>query len=111
MDLNRTKDGNISIKRSLAETDMTRTEAIQKLRTLQAERDRRSHMVEELKDDQLKKHSLCKQIETEQYHATEKIRDLENQISALNHANMADNGQIEDIRRVTDKLTFERDEL
>ena len=68
-------------------------------------------MVEELKDDQLKKHSFCKQIETEQYHATEKIRDFENQISALNHANMADNGQIEDIRRVTDKLTFERDEL
>jgi len=51
MDLNRQKDGNINIKRSLAETDMTRTEAIQKLRTLQAERDRRSHMVEELKDD------------------------------------------------------------
>lgn len=68
-------------------------------------------MVDELVDDQHKKMSLCKQLEGEQYHATEKLRDLEDQIQALNRAGLADTGQIEDIRRVTDKLTTERNEL
>jgi len=90
---------------------MTRTEAIQKLRMLQAERDRRAHMVDELKDDLAKKMALCKQLDQEQCHAHNRIHKLEEQISVLNRAAIADEGQIEDIRRITDKLVLERDEL
>ena len=55
----------MNIKRSIAETDMTRTEAIQKLRTLQGERDRRTHMVDELRDDLSKKLSMVKTLESD----------------------------------------------
>ena len=44
---------------------MARTDAIQKLRILQADRDRRCHMSEQLKDDLHKKLTLCKTIEQE----------------------------------------------
>ena len=49
---------------------MTRTDAIAKLRMLQGERDRNTHIVDELKDDLHKKMALCKQLEQEQYHAS-----------------------------------------
>ena len=70
---------------------MTRTDAIAKLRMLQAERDRKTHMVDELKDDMHKKMSLCKQLEQEQYHAQQRVADLEQQIADLNRAALHDN--------------------
>lgn len=63
---------------------MTRTEAIQKLRMLQADRDRRAHMIDELKEDLAKKMALCKQLEQEHCHATNRIQSLEDQIAVLN---------------------------
>ena len=65
------------MKRSIADTDMTRTDAISKLRTLQAERDRRTNMVDELKDDLAKKMQLCKQLEQEQFHAHEEMHAID----------------------------------
>ena len=62
---------------------MTRTEAIQKLRLMQNERDRRTHMAAELKDDLQKKIELSKQMESEQYNAHERISQLEEQINVL----------------------------
>mmetsp|Transcript_23761 Transcript_23761/g.29558 ORF Transcript_23761/g.29558 Transcript_23761/m.29558 type:complete len:417 (+) Transcript_23761:1050-2300(+) len=90
---------------------MTRTEAISKLRLLQAERDRRSNMVDELKGDLNSKVELSKQLEQQQYQAHERIHQLEEKINVLNRQSLHDNGQIEDVRRVTDKLALERDEL
>ena len=111
MDVNSNRENNVNIKRSIADSDMTRTDVIQKLRQLQAERDRRVHMNDELKDDLAKKLSLCKQLEQEQYHAHEKIKILEEQISSLNRSGLLEKGQIQDIRRVVQKLTDERDDL
>ena len=109
--LNETRHSNHTFKQRITDTDMTRTEAIQKLRILQAERDRRGHIVDELKDDLAKKVALCKQLEQDTYHATERIHSLEEQISAMNRAALHDEGQIEDIHRIVDKLSLERDEL
>jgi len=51
-------------------------------------------MTDELKGDLANKLSLCKQYEQEQYHAHEKIKILEEQISSLNRTGMLDKGQI-----------------
>ena len=61
--MNGQRDQNVGIKARISETDMTRTEAIQKLRLLQAERDRKTHMVAELNDDLAKKVELSKTME------------------------------------------------
>ena len=63
MNLNGQRDQNVGVKARISETDMTRTEAIQKLRLLQAERDRKTHMVAELNDDLAKKVELSKTME------------------------------------------------
>lgn len=60
MDVNGQRDTNTNIKRSIHDTDMARTEAIQKLRVLQGDRDRRAQMSDELKGDLQKKMGLCK---------------------------------------------------
>ena len=61
----------MGIKQAISVTDMTRTEAIQNLRGVQSDRDRRCQMVDELKDDLDKKLELCEQLEKEQYLAHE----------------------------------------
>ena len=61
--VNGQRDNNINMKQAISDTDQTRTDAISKLRVLQADRDRRCHMTEDLKDDLHKKLSLCKQLE------------------------------------------------
>ena len=61
--MNGQRDQNVGVKARISETDMTRTEAIQKLRLLQAERDRKTHMVAELNDDLAKKVELSKTME------------------------------------------------
>lgn len=71
--LNGQREQNTGIKSCIADTDMTRTEAISKLRLLQAERDRRTNMIDELKDDLTKKVALSKSLESEQYQAHERI--------------------------------------
>ena len=48
MDVNGTRDTNIGFKRQINETDITRNDAIQRLRAFQAERDRKSHMCNEI---------------------------------------------------------------
>ena len=111
MDVNGQRDNNVNVKRAISETDMTRTDAIQKLRQLQGERDRKTHMVDELKDDLSKKLSLVKQLEQEQYHAQEKLAELEHQIQGLSREALQDNAQIDDINRVIARLTDERDDL
>jgi len=65
MDVNGNRDNNVGIKRAITDSDMTRTDAIKKLRTLQSDRDRRANMADELKDDLASKHTLCKQLEQE----------------------------------------------
>ena len=50
---------------------------------MQNERDRRTHMAAELKDDLQKKIELSKQMESEQYNAHERISQLEEQINVL----------------------------
>ena len=67
LNLNGQRDSNRGLKVRISETDMTRSEAIQKLRMLQSDRDRRTHMVDELKDDLQKKAKLAKQLEHDQY--------------------------------------------
>ena len=61
--MNGQRDQNVGVKARITETDMTRTEAIQKLRLLQAERDRKTHMAAELNDDLAKKVELSKTME------------------------------------------------
>ena len=51
VDVNGTRDTNINFKRQITETDGTRTDAIQRLRALQAERDRKGHMCTEITND------------------------------------------------------------
>lgn len=65
MDVNGNREGNVRYKRDITDVDMSRTDAIQKLRNLQADRDRRGHMVDELKGDLASKLALCKQMEQE----------------------------------------------
>lgn len=77
MEVNGSREGNIRYKREITDSDMSRNDAIQKLRGMQADRDRRAHMVDELKDDLAAKLALCKQMEQEQYMAHEQIRVLE----------------------------------
>jgi len=71
LDVNGNRDNNVGIKRAIDDSDLTRTDAIKKLRTLQSDRDRRANMADELKDDLANKLTLCKQLEQEQYHAHE----------------------------------------
>ena len=48
VDVNGTRDTNIGFKRQINETDITRSDAIQRLRAFQAERDRKAHMCNEI---------------------------------------------------------------
>ena len=48
VDVNGTRDTNIGFKRQINETDITRNDAIQRLRAFQAERDRKGHMCNEI---------------------------------------------------------------
>lgn len=51
VDVNGTRDTNIGFKRQINETDITRNDAIQRLRGLQTERDRKSYMCNEIQTD------------------------------------------------------------
>lgn len=77
VDVNGQRDNNVGIKQAISDTDMMRTDAIQKLRVYQGDRDRRCHMTEELKDDLQNKLEICKQLEQEQYLANEQMNELE----------------------------------
>mgnify|MGYP000754813636 CR=1 FL=1 len=77
MDVNGHRDTNTGIKRSIQDTDMARTDAIAKLRALQADRDRRAQMADELRNDLQKKMAVCKQLEQDQYAAHSQIQQLE----------------------------------
>lgn len=90
---------------------MSRADCVSKLRSVQSDVERRNNMGNELKDDLQKKMDLCKQLEGEQYHAHEKINDLERQISALGHTGHEDDTQIDSVKRIIDKLADERDDL
>ena len=57
----------MEIKQAISNTDMTRTDAIQKLRMHQSARDRRCNMAEELKDDLHKKLEISNQLEQEKH--------------------------------------------
>lgn len=63
LSVNGERDGNVDVKQKIAETDYARTDAIQKLRQLQGERERRCNMNETLKDDLHSKMKLCKELE------------------------------------------------
>ena len=51
VDVNGTRDNNIGFKRQINETDITRNDAISRLRGLQTERDRKTHMCNEIQTD------------------------------------------------------------
>ena len=66
MDVNGTRDNNVDFKRKITDTEVTRTDAIQRLRALQTERDRKGNMNNEINNDLTKKLTLCSQLEQEQ---------------------------------------------
>ena len=111
VDVNANRDNNGDIKRNITDADMSRTEAIQQLRALQADRDRRTNMCHEIQSDLERKMQLCVQLEDEQYRAKARIGDCEGEIGVLNRQLLQDNAQIEDIQRVVERLTDERNEL
>ena len=67
MDVNGLRDGNVGIKNRITETDASRADAIQNLKMLQMERDRKANMIDTMKDDYQKKIEIVRQLESEQF--------------------------------------------
>lgn len=57
------RDTNHDYKGRITQTDQTRTDAIGRLRVLQAERDRRSSILDEIREDLNRKLHLLKELE------------------------------------------------
>ena len=83
LDVNGVRDTNVDMKRRITETDGNRGDAINRLRSLQAERDRKGNMIDTMKADYQKKVDLVRSLEQEQFHSHEKIQKLNEEIEIL----------------------------
>ena len=68
-------------------------------------------MIDELKGDYSKKVDLVRDIEQQQFHAHEQIQKLNAELDVLKRQQNSDEGQINDLQVVIDRLTAERNDL
>lgn len=77
------RDKNKDYKMRIGETDTVRTDAIARLRVLQAERDRKGQIVDEIKGDLQRKHAMIKELEEEQFQNHDRIQNMNAEIERL----------------------------
>ena len=63
VDVMSSREQNKGFKSQIGKTDHDRTQAIAELRVLQAERDRRASILDEIKQDLNRKHIMLKELE------------------------------------------------
>ena len=77
------RDQNASYQRRITDTDAGRTDAISRLRVLQAERDRRAAIVDEIKSDLGRKHAMVQELEEQQRHGHDRVQTMNAEIDRL----------------------------
>ena len=99
------RDNNENFKHRITETDQTRTDAIGRLRVLQAERDRKSSILDEIREDLNTKLHLLKELEEQQMMAHDRVQTITAEIDRLQRNCMQDEAQNHDIQLIIDRLT------
>ena len=105
------RDQNASYQRRITDTDAGRTDAISRLRVLQAERDRRAAIVDEIKSDLGRKHAMVQELEEQQRHGHDRVQTMNAEIDRLQRDCLRDDAQNHDVQTVIDRLTAERNDL
>ena len=105
------RDQNGDYKHRLADTDAGRTDAIARLRILQAERDRRACIVDELKGDLQRKHGMVKELEEAQRRGHDRVETMNAELDRLQRGCLQDDAQNRDVQTIIDRLTVERNDL
>ena len=77
------RDNNIDCKNRITSTDQQRTDAIGRLRVLQAERDRKASILDEMREDLNRKLHLLKELEEQQMMAHDRVQTITAEIDRL----------------------------
>lgn len=105
------KEENRRVQAEIKFTDQLRTESLNRLRMLQAERERRVANCEDISEGLVKKLSVMKELEREINVSKLKIDDIQRQLPALERQNNVENHSIHEIHLIIERLVRERDEL
>ena len=99
------RDNNIDCKNRITSTDQQRTDAIGRLRVLQAERDRKASILDEMREDLNRKLHLLKELEEQQMMAHDRVQTITSEIDRIQRTCMQDEAQNHDIQLIIDRLT------
>lgn len=109
--MNDDRDSNKFVRQQISETDRRRTEAIQQLRILQAERERNVNNGDELKSDFSRKINLTKELENDCYIVKEQIQKITLELNRLEKQALDNNRHKHDVQLLIDRLIAERNDL
>ena len=99
------RDQNKDFKSQIGITDQDRNSAIGNLRVLQAERDRKASILDEIKQDLNRKHLMLKELEEQQMLAHDRVQTMNAEIERLQRNCMQDDAQNHDVQLIIDRLT------